>query len=74
MALDLAYSDYVEQREYPFQMANFALGALQGVPYETRTMDWNKDSNMYKIPSVYGQTIGGLGSLASAYYLVIRRT
>ena len=32
MALDLAYSDYVEQREYPFQMINFALGALQGVP------------------------------------------
>ena len=69
MALDLAYSDYVEQREYPFQMANFALGALQGVPYETRTIGLESGRQYVQNPSVYGQTIGGLGSLASAYYL-----
>ena len=69
MALDLAYSDYVEQREYPFQMANFALGALQGVPYETRTIGLEQGQQYVQNPSVYGQTIGGLGSLASAYYL-----
>ena len=69
MALDLAYGDYVEQREYPFQMANFALGALQGVPYETRTIGLEQGQQYVQNPSVYGQTIGGLGSLASAYYL-----
>tara|TARA_R110000824_G_scaffold252782_1_gene441565 strand:- start:411 stop:1895 length:1485 start_codon:yes stop_codon:yes gene_type:complete len=69
MALDLAYSDYVEQREYPFQMANFALGALQGVPYETRTIGLEQGQQYVQNPSIYGQTIGGLGSLASAYYM-----
>mgnify|MGYP003133452242 CR=1 FL=1 len=73
-ALDLAYGDYVEQREYPFQMANFALGALQGVPYETRTIGLEQGQQFVQNPSVYGQTIGGLGSLASAYYLGNRRT
>jgi hypothetical protein len=68
-ALDLAYADYVEQREYPFQMLNFALGALQGVPYETRTIGLEEGTQYVQSPSVYGQTIGGLGSLASAYYL-----
>ena len=74
MALDLAYSDYVEQREYPFQMANFALGALQGVPYESRTIGLEQGQQYVQNPSVYGQTIGGLGSLASAYYLGNRST
>ena len=68
-ALDLAYSDYVEQREFPFQMINFALGALQGVPYETRTIGLEQGQQFVQNPSVYGQTLGGLGSLASAYYL-----
>ena len=69
MALDLAYGDYVEQREYPFQMLNFAQGALQGTPYETRTIGLEQGSQYIQSPSIYGQTIGGLGSLASAYYL-----
>ena len=68
-ALDLAYQDYVEQREFPFQMLNFALGALQGVPYETRTIGLEQGQQYVQNPSIYGQTIGGLGSLASAYYL-----
>lgn len=69
IALDLAYGDYVEQREYPFQMLNFAQGALQGTPYETRTIGLEQGNQYVQSPSIYGQTIGGLGSLASAYYL-----
>ena len=69
MALDMAYADYVEQREFPFQMLNFAQGALQGVPYETRTIGLEEGTQYVQSPSVYGQTLGGLGSLASAYYL-----
>ena len=69
MALDLAYADFVEQREYPFQMLNFIQGQLQGVPYETRTIGLEQGQQYVQSPSVYGQTIGGLGSLASAYYM-----
>jgi len=67
--LDLAYGDYLEQRQYPQQQLNFALGALQGVPYETRTIGLEQGMQYAQTPSIYGQTIGGLGSLASAYYL-----
>jgi hypothetical protein len=68
-ALDLAYGDYLEQRQFPQQQLNFALGALQGVPYETRTIGLEQGMQYAQSPSIYGQTIGGLGSLASAYYL-----
>jgi hypothetical protein len=67
--LDLAYGDYLEQRQYPQQQLNFALGALQGVPYETRTIGLEQGQQFAQTPSIYGQTISGLGSLASAYYL-----
>ena len=69
MALDLAFSDYVEQREYPFQMLNFAMGALKGVPYETTQYSLSQGQQYVQTPSIYGQTLGGLGSLASAYYM-----
>jgi hypothetical protein len=69
MALDLAYADYVEQREFPFQMLNFALGALKGVPYETTQYSLTQGNQYLQSPSVYGQTMGGLGALASAYKL-----
>ncbi len=68
-ALDMAYGDYLEQRNYPQEQLNFALGALQGVPYETRTIGLEQGQQYVQSPSIYGQTIGGLGSLASAYYL-----
>ena len=72
-ALDLGYADFVEQRERPFQLLNFALGALQGVPYDKRTVSLEQGQNFMAQPSIYGQTIGGLGSLASLYALS-RRT
>ena len=69
MALDLAYSDFVEQRDKPFAMTNFALGALKGTPYDTRTFGLEQGQQYVQTPSIYGQTIAGLGSLASAYAL-----
>ena len=68
-ALDLAYADYVEQREYPFAMTNFAIGALKGVPYDTKTYGLSQGNQYVQTPSIYGQTIAGLGSLYSAYRL-----
>mgnify|MGYP003627612484 CR=1 FL=1 len=69
-ALEMAYRDYVEQREYPFTAANFALGALKGLPFETREFSLQRGGEMIQSPSVYGQTMGGLGALASAYKLL----
>jgi hypothetical protein len=68
-ALDMGYADYVEQREYPYQMLNFVLGALQGVPYETTQYGLEEGQQYVQSPSVYGQTLGGAGALASAYYM-----
>jgi len=68
-ALDLAYSDFIDQRELPFQRLNFAIGALSGIPFETTQTQLRRGQQFVQSPSVYGQTLGGLGSLASAYYL-----
>jgi hypothetical protein len=69
-ALDMAYRDYLEQREYPFTALNFALGALKGLPYETREYTMARGGEVVQAPSIYGQTMGGLGALASAYKLL----
>lgn len=72
-ALDTAYKDYLEQREYPFQQLNYALGALQGVPYDTKEYSMQRGGQMVQTPSIYGQTMGGLGALATAYRLMGNR-
>ena len=65
----MAYRDYVEQREFPFTAVNFAMGALKGLPFETREFSLQRGGQTIQSPSVYGQTMGGLGALASAYKL-----
>ena len=55
--------DFIEQRERPFQMLNFALGALQGVPYDQRTISLEEGQQFLQQPSIYGQTIGINGNL-----------
>lgn len=71
--LDTAYKDYLEQREYPFQQLNYALGALQGVPYDTKEYSMQRGGQIVQTPSIYGQTMGGLGALATAYRLMGNR-
>jgi hypothetical protein len=66
-ALDLAYADYLDQKEYPYEQLNFAMGALSGTPYNKINRGYTMATEMSKNPSVYGQTISGIGSLASAY-------
>jgi hypothetical protein len=66
-ALDLAYADYLDQKEYPYEQLNFAMGALSGTPYNKINRGYNMSTTMAANPSVYGQTIAGLGGLASAY-------
>ena len=66
-ALDLAYADFMDQRQYPMEMVNFALGALSGTPYSTRSRSYELGSSFTANPSVYGQLISGLGAGYSAY-------
>jgi hypothetical protein len=68
-SLDLAYKDFLEQRENPYAMVNFGIGALKGVPFDTRTTTTTTGIENVQSPSIYGQTIAGLGSLYSAYKL-----
>jgi hypothetical protein len=66
-ALDLAYADYIDQKEAPYEQLNFAMGALSGTPYNKINRGYNMSTTMAANPSVYAQTIAGLGSLGSAY-------
>jgi hypothetical protein len=68
MALDMAYSDYQDQRQYPQQMVNFALGALQGTPYNTQSYSQGMQQQYAAQPSIYGQSLGALGTGLGAYY------
>ena len=69
-ALDLAYADYLDQRDYPQEQLNFALGALSPTPYSRASRSFQTGTQMAANPSVYGQTLSGLGSLYSAYKLM----
>ena len=66
-ALDLAYADYVDMKMYPQEMLNFSLGALSGTPYNTINRSYSSGSQMTANPSLFGQVLGGAGSLYSAY-------
>ena len=66
-ALDIAYADYLDRREYPRESIKFALGTLQGTPYDTRSYGYDMREETSQGPSVYGQAIGGLGALGSAF-------
>jgi len=66
-ALDFAYADYMDQKSYPQEMVNFALGALSGTPYNQRKYR-NEMGTIYKDnPSIYGQALAGIGAGYSAY-------
>jgi hypothetical protein len=52
---------------YPQQQLNFALGALSGTPYNTINRSYNTTSQMSAQPSLFGQTLAGMGGLYSAY-------
>ena len=72
MALDMAYADYQDQRQYPMEMINFASGTLQGTPYNTQNYGYNMAQQYAQAPSVFGQGVGALGSLGAAYAMYKR--
>ena len=66
-ARDLAYADFLDQRDYDKQQVNFALGALSGTPYNTINRSYTTGSQMTANPSLFGQALAGMGGLYSAY-------
>ena len=69
-ALDIAYADFLDQKDYRKQQINFAMGALSGTPYNTVNRSYSTGSQMTANPSLFGQALGGMGSLYSAYKMV----
>jgi len=67
--LDVGYQDYLEQREYPYRQTNFALGALKGTPYDTKTTTSGLATQMIPSSSPLMQGAGALGSLYGGYKL-----
>ena len=59
--LNLQYQDFVNQQQFPYKQAEFAMGILRGLPATGQT------STMYQQPgSLFGQVVGaaaGVGGL-----------
>ena len=66
-ALDYAYADYMDQKAYPQEMVNFAIGAMSGIPYNQRSYRNEVNTTMRENPSIYGQALAGIGAGYSAY-------
>jgi hypothetical protein len=66
-ALDLAREEELSQENKAFERLNFALGALQGVPYQQKTFGYNMGSSTAQAPSIFGQVIGAGGTLGAGY-------
>ena len=66
-ALDLAREEELSQENKAFERLNFALGALQGVPYQQKTFGYNMGSSTAQGPSIFGQVIGAGGTLGAGY-------
>ena len=65
--LDLAREEELSQENKSFERLNFALGALQGVPYQQKTFGYNMGSSTAQSPSIFGQTIGAAGTIGAGY-------
>ena len=71
---DLSYADYLDQRNYPYEQINYATGILEGVPYNAQNYSYQTGMQNVATPSVFGQVVGGLGTLGSAYFMGKNRT
>lgn len=66
--LDLAYGDYITQREAPWRNLNMQMAALQGTPYESQnfgTQMAKQTPIVQNRGSTFGNVVGGLGMLGS---------
>ena len=68
--MDIAYADFLDQKMYPKEQLNFALGALAGTPYNTVNRSYTTGTQMSANPSLFGQAIAGAGTALSAYKMI----
>ena len=73
-ALDLAYADFLDQRDYPMEQLNAASAALSQTPYSTTSRGYDLSTQMTANPSVYGQALSALGAGVSGYNLLKPKT
>lgn len=64
---DAAYSDFNEQRMWPYEQLNFAMGALSGTPYSTTQTSSGTAGQVVQQPSVLGQ-LAGAGLALSSFF------
>ena len=69
-SLDIAYADFLDQKNYDKEQLNFALGALAGTPYNTINRSYSTGTQMSANPSLFGQAIAGAGTALSAYKML----
>lgn len=64
--LDIAYSDFINQRDYPRQQLNFYSGIMRGVPVTPQQEITTYNAPPSQLSQLLGLGIGGLG-LAKAF-------
>lgn len=69
--LDTAYGDYQEQRSWPYQQLNFALGALSGVPYDRQSTS-STSGTQYVQGTNPLSSLAGLGLAGAGIYSLLR--
>lgn len=65
-SLNLAYQDWIQQRDYPYQQLGFYSNLIRGQPYSTSTSQTRTGTNYVTDPGVFGDIVGGVGGLLSA--------
>lgn len=65
--MDIGYQDFREQRDYPYENLNFAIGALSGVPFDKGQTQTTTGTQLTPTPSALGQ-VAGLGLAGAGIY------
>ena len=65
--IEMAKAEDIAKTQLPFDRLNFALGALQGVPYGQTTYGYRLGTTTQQQPNLFGQVLGAGGALGAAY-------
>jgi len=63
--LDITHAGFLDEKGYDRENINFALGALNSTPYNVQNRSYTLGKTQAQAPSVYGQTIGALGTVGA---------
>tara|TARA_R110002072_G_scaffold118700_1_gene251143 strand:- start:238 stop:708 length:471 start_codon:yes stop_codon:yes gene_type:complete len=63
--LDITHAGFLDEEGYDRENINFVLGALNSTPYNVVNRSYTLGKTQAQAPSVYGQTIGALGTVGA---------